>query len=71
MEKRQPFQGYEKYLCNEEMGWRLKYRSLWINAGDKNTTYFHKKARARLWRKNIKEINTSNGEKLNIFDKIK
>ena len=53
------------------MGWRLKYRSLWINAGDKNTTYFHKKARARLWRKNIKEINTSNGEKLNIFDKIK
>ena len=53
------------------MGWRLKYRNLWINVGDKNTAYFHKQARARLCRKNIKEINTSNGEKLNILDKIK
>jgi hypothetical protein len=53
------------------MIWRLKSRSLWLKEGDRNTSYFHKKERVRLWRNNVKEINTANGETLNTFDKIK
>lgn len=34
--------------CREEENyWRQKLRSLWLEAGDKNTSYFHKQAEAR------------------------
>lgn len=38
---------------SEEEYWRLKSRSLWLKAGDRNTTYFYKQFRARLSRNHI------------------
>eukprot|EP00253_Pinus_taeda_P010020 PITA_10020 len=46
---------------NEEEFWRLKSRSLWLKAGDRNTTYFHRQYRARILRNHIAEITTSSG----------
>jgi len=40
----------------EEDYWRKKYRSLWLKAGDKNTTYFHKQDEARIEVNSVKEI---------------
>jgi hypothetical protein len=34
-------------LRREEEHWRLKSRSLWIKAGDSNTSFFHKQAQSR------------------------
>jgi hypothetical protein len=41
-------------LLLEEEHWRQKSRSLWLQAGDKNTSYFHKQDEAR---KNFKSVN--------------
>jgi hypothetical protein len=40
-------QNYIRALHNEEKEWRLKSRALWLQAGDKNTSFFHKQAKAR------------------------
>lgn len=40
----------------EETKWRLKSRQLWLQGGDKNTTYFHKQATARKLRNNVNTI---------------
>ena len=45
----------------EEEFLRLKSRSLWLQAGDKNTTFFHRQCRARLSRNHISEISTGEG----------
>ena len=37
----------------EEEYWRQKSKSMWLESGDKNTTYFHKQAEAR---KNYKAV---------------
>jgi len=71
LEEKETFHQYQKSLRVEEMTWRLKSRSLWLEAGDRNTTCFHKQARARLWRNNVKEISTPSGELLKSFEKIK
>jgi hypothetical protein len=43
--------------CREEENyWRQKSRSLWLEAGDKNTSYFHKQAEARKQFKKVTEI---------------
>jgi exonuclease III len=43
--------------CKEEEGyWQQKSRNLWLEAGDKNTNYFHKQAEARKQFKAVKEI---------------
>ena len=49
------FRQEEEYLC-------LKSRSLWLQAGDKNTIFFHRQCRARLSRNHISEIYSSEGE---------
>ena len=50
----------QKYLhkdCRlEEEYWRKKSRSLWLLAGDKNTSYFHKQAEAHKHFKAVNEI---------------
>lgn len=46
----------------EEEYWCLMSRSLWLEAGDKNTTLFHRQCRARLSRNHIYEISNREGE---------
>eukprot|EP00253_Pinus_taeda_P023887 PITA_23887 len=55
----------------EEEYWRLKSRSLWLKAGDRNTSYFHRQYRARLTRNHIAEIKTPEGSVCNSYHQIK
>lgn len=43
-------------LRREEEYWRIKSRKLWLQAGDQNTSFLHKKTEARKNFNNIKEI---------------
>jgi hypothetical protein len=56
---------------NEEEYWRLKSRSLWLEAGDRNTSYFHRQFKARLSRNHISEITTNDGKLCTGTDQIK
>ena len=47
---------YQKACREEETYWRVKSRTLWLQAGDKNTTFFHKQAQARKIYNSINEI---------------
>ena len=47
---------YHKACREEEIYWRVKSRTLWLQAGDKNTTFFHKQAQARKSYNSINEI---------------
>lgn len=51
------FQSFRK----EEEYWRLKSRSLWLKAGDRNTSFFHRQYRSRLSRNHIAEIKNADG----------
>ena len=42
----------------EEEFLRLKYRILWLQAGDKSTSFFHRQCRSRLSRNHISKIST-------------
>ena len=56
LKEQQNFTEYQKILHEEEETWRLKSRSLWLNSGDKNTKFFQRQTKARLWRNKVKEI---------------
>ena len=43
---------------DKEEYWRQKSRNLWLQVGDKNTSFFHKQAEARKQFKNISEIHS-------------
>jgi hypothetical protein len=62
---------YMQALTEEEIIWRLKSRSLWLKAGDQNTSFFHRQAKARIWANQISEIKTPEGEIIKDFDQIK
>ena len=47
---------YHKACKEEEIYWRVKSRTLWLQAGDKNTSFFHKQAQARKNYNSISEI---------------
>ncbi|KAK8660939.1 hypothetical protein V6N13_051845 [Hibiscus sabdariffa] len=51
----------ENILDQEEMLWRQKSRSEWIHLGDRNTSYFHKKAKIRKVRNRITSLQISDG----------
>ncbi|XP_074271259.1 uncharacterized protein LOC141595187 [Silene latifolia] len=48
-------------LRQEEMFWRQRSRTLWLKDRDRNTKYFHRKARQRKNKNNIKHIMDSQG----------
>jgi hypothetical protein len=54
----------------EEKHWQQKSRCLWLEAGDKNTAYFHKQAEARKQFKTVTEIRTQ-GQIITDFEGIK
>jgi len=45
----------------EEEYLRLKSHNLWLASGDKNTAFFHKQIRTRLFRNHITEITLPDG----------
>lgn len=45
----------------EEEKWRLKSRNLWLQVGDKNTTFFHKQHTVRKAKNNISSITDETG----------
>ena len=40
---------YIQALNEEEITWRLKSRSLWLQAGYQNTSFFHRQTKTRQW----------------------
>ena len=65
------FQNYLRAPHNEEKEWRLKSRALWLQVGDKNTSFFHKQAKARQHKNLVEEIEKASREINNSFDEIK
>ena len=59
-------QKLHKNIRHGEELWILKYRSSWLKSGDRNTTFFHKKAKERAIRNSVKDILLEDGSK--IFD---
>jgi hypothetical protein len=55
----------------EEEYSRLKSCSLWLKAGDRNTSYFHRQFKAHLSRNHISEITTNEGKLCKGIDQIK
>jgi hypothetical protein len=51
--------------------WRINSRSLWLQAGDKNTSFFHRQAKSRQWINKITKIKTQSGETITDFEQIK
>jgi hypothetical protein len=49
-------QQYHKACLAEEETWRIKSRCLWLKAGDRNSSFFHKQAQARKCFNSIAEI---------------
>ena len=58
------------YFYQEEDHLRLKSHSLWLQAGDKNTTFFHRKCKARISRNHISEISSSEGGVIKGHDQL-
>jgi hypothetical protein len=40
---------YIQALNEEDITWILKSRSLWLQAGDQNTSFFHRQTKTRQW----------------------
>lgn len=51
----------QNLLQKEEDYWWQRLRIEWIKAGERNTTYFHRKATTRIHRNNIKGLFTVEG----------
>ena len=55
----------------EEEHLRLKSRSIWLKAGDRNSAFFHRQCRARLSRNHISEITNDDGVVIKGKDHLK
>jgi hypothetical protein len=44
---------------------------LWLQEGDKNTSFFHKQAKARQHKNTMEEIKTTSGSRIISFEEIK
>ncbi|KAK8667504.1 hypothetical protein V6N13_007653 [Hibiscus sabdariffa] len=56
------FQELELLLDQEELLWKQKSKINWINFGDRNTSYFHSKAKARTRKKAIQSLKLVDSE---------
>jgi hypothetical protein len=70
IEEHQNFIEYQKVLHSEEEQWRLKSRSLWLKSRDRNTKFFQRQAKARLWRNKVTETTREDGAETNDFLQI-
>jgi hypothetical protein len=71
VQEKEHFQNYMRVLHNEEKEWRLKSRAMWLQAGDKNTSFFHKQSKARQHKNTMEEIKIASGTRINSFEEIK
>lgn len=71
MQEKDVVRRIHKLHRGEEEKWRLKSRSISLRSGDKNTKKFHKRAKSREIRNNIKEIDSVEGKALKYFKEIK
>jgi hypothetical protein len=62
---------YQNVLRKEEEFWRLKSRSLWLQARDKNTNFFHNQAKYRQLQNNVSKITLEDGTIVTDFIEIK
>ena len=69
-EQKAQFNSFQDFRQEEEYC-KLKYRSTWLKYGDRNTSFFHKKCRARLSKNHISEIYLESGEVVKGFSQIK
>ncbi|KAK8586055.1 hypothetical protein V6N13_130581 [Hibiscus sabdariffa] len=49
-------------LDYEELLWKQKSRIVWITFGDRNTSYFHSKEKARTWKRAIQSLQLADSE---------
>uniref|UniRef100_A0A803PAT0 Reverse transcriptase domain-containing protein n=1 Tax=Cannabis sativa TaxID=3483 RepID=A0A803PAT0_CANSA len=57
-------------LYKEEIYWKQRARVRWLNAGDRNTKFFHKHATSRRKTNHIKYLKTDTGEVVNSLEGI-
>ncbi|XP_074308855.1 uncharacterized protein LOC141643553 [Silene latifolia] len=60
-----------KLIKQEELFWRQRSRVIWLKEGDRNTAYFHRKARQRKQKNHIKFIINDQGRKVETQEGIK
>jgi hypothetical protein len=60
-EKQVIFQNFQSVLKKEEEMWHIKSHNLWLQAEDKNTSFFHCQSKARLWKNKVEEIKSTEG----------
>ena len=53
---------FNSILIQEEIYWRKKSSSDWVNLGDHNTSYFHAKAKTKIHRERVSLLQLSNGD---------
>jgi hypothetical protein len=58
-------------MRREKVSWRLKSRALWLSAGDKNASFFHKQSQARKGFNTISKITNPGGNPCTSFEDIK
>ncbi|GLT94943.1 hypothetical protein SLE2022_126540 [Rubroshorea leprosula] len=52
----------EEWLEREELMWRQRSREIWLQEGDRNTRFFHKKASKRRDRNRVEKLMNAEGE---------
>ncbi|KAL0449699.1 UNVERIFIED_CONTAM: hypothetical protein Slati_1526300 [Sesamum latifolium] len=60
----------ENLAINEEILWKQRAKALWLQAGDRNKSFFHAKANERRVRKEIQTIKDANGTKVGDKDGV-